>query len=67
MAELSLYLQNEQKRLNESISSSQREGVKAAYDKEMKILIKEENILYNLVEYLQDVGFLKTDKKIHHV
>jgi hypothetical protein len=29
----------------------------------MKILIKEENILYNLVEYLQDVGFLKTDKK----
>jgi hypothetical protein len=58
--DLSIYLQREDDRLN-SVTRPLTELEKAEHNKEKKILTMEEDLLYNLVHYLQVTGHIKTN------
>ncbi len=59
---LGLYLQSERERLNRLIHLPQGPE-QDAYDKEDHVLRMEEKLLYDLVNYLQVVGFIQTNTK----
>ncbi len=58
LKDLCLYLQSEQECPNGLIHS-----LEEGREREEKILSMEEKLLFNLVQYLQAVGFIETNKK----
>ncbi|CAF4202499.1 unnamed protein product [Rotaria sordida] len=60
LKDIGIYLQHEHERLN-SVTGPLIERQQAEYDKEKKILTIEEDLLYNLVDYLQVTGHIKTN------
>ncbi|CAF3536847.1 unnamed protein product [Rotaria sp. Silwood2] len=60
LKDIGIYLQHEHNRLN-SVTRPLTELEQAEYNKEKKILTMEEDLLYNLVDYLQVTGRIKTN------
>jgi hypothetical protein len=59
-----VYLKQEQERIDKLIASPETRAVdKNEYENEKKILNMEEKLLYELVNYLQKIGFLKTNQE----
>ncbi len=58
--DISLYLQKQRTDLKDKKRPSEAGDAQTAYDKEDKVLKLEENLLYDLLNYLQVIGYVQT-------